>query len=367
MDARLRTNSFAVMTSTTPATESTEPQRDLHAERHLGPSGSGRNVAGSRPRVGLVRVEYSRTRSRSQPRDSGHDGRVFGACRRPPREKRLQPVSRSGASEGTNHVDRRRSPTPRCRGTASSPIRSPTWPPLVPRYGDTFVVEGPRTRRFPLLARRRPQLLRAARGEASKGVADWMMLVRKLPDELFDGRRTILRELFGRDDVRTYLATLDAAIDVAFVEIGAAGHRRRVRVHATARTPHGSGGAGAVRCRRATPVRRTGRRARRARRLGRVRAPRGDGRGGRERQAGRACRDGAGRGAAHHHRRHRGRARPDARPDDLFAAHDGELGRRRRTGSHHRHRARRDPRAPRLDVEPVRRLRLDARATGPPP
>jgi cytochrome P450 len=47
-----------------------------------------------------------------------------------------------------------------------------------------------------------------------------MMLRRKLPDELFAGRRTMPHELFGRDDVRNYLAVLDAAIDVAFVELG---------------------------------------------------------------------------------------------------------------------------------------------------
>ena len=47
-----------------------------------------------------------------------------------------------------------------------------------------------------------------------------MMLRRKLPDELFDGRRTMPHSLFGRDDVRSYLAQLDAAIDVAFEELG---------------------------------------------------------------------------------------------------------------------------------------------------
>ena len=42
---------------------------------------------------------------------------------------------------------------------------------------------------------------RCPKPTASKGVADWMMLRRKLPDELFDGRRTMPHELFGRDDV----------------------------------------------------------------------------------------------------------------------------------------------------------------------
>ena len=48
------------------------------------------------------------------------------------------------------------------------------------------------------------------------------MLVRKLPDELFAGRRTIMHELFGRENVRTVLAQLDAAIDAVGFE--ARGH-----------------------------------------------------------------------------------------------------------------------------------------------
>jgi cytochrome P450 len=87
--------------------------------------------------------------------------------------------------------------------------------------GDTFVVEGPE---HPTLFLFSPEGVRSfyalTEPIASKGVADWMMLRRKLPDELFDGRRTMPHELFGRDDVRNYLAVLDAAIDVAFVELG---------------------------------------------------------------------------------------------------------------------------------------------------
>ena len=55
---------------------------------------------------------------------------------------------------------------------------------------------------------------------ASKGVADFTMLRRKVPDELFAGRRTLPHELFGRDDVASYLANLDWALDVAAVELG---------------------------------------------------------------------------------------------------------------------------------------------------
>jgi cytochrome P450 len=87
--------------------------------------------------------------------------------------------------------------------------------------GDTFVVDGPGQRTLFLFS---PEGVRSfyelAEGDASKGVADWMMLRRKLPDELFDGRRTMPHQLFGRDDVRSYLAELDAAVDVAFDEMG---------------------------------------------------------------------------------------------------------------------------------------------------
>lgn len=87
--------------------------------------------------------------------------------------------------------------------------------------GDTFVVDGPER---PTLFLFSPEGVRSFYAlpevAASKGVADWMMLRRKLPDELFDGRRTVPHELFGRDDVRSYLDQLDAAIDVAFVELG---------------------------------------------------------------------------------------------------------------------------------------------------
>jgi cytochrome P450 len=90
--------------------------------------------------------------------------------------------------------------------------------------GDTFVVDGPD---HPTLFLFSPEGVRTfyalPEAAASKGVADWMMLRRKLPDALFDGRRTMPHELFGRDDVRNYLAQLDAAIDVAFDELGPEG------------------------------------------------------------------------------------------------------------------------------------------------
>ena len=58
---------------------------------------------------------------------------------------------------------------------------------------------------------------------ASKGVADYLMLRRKLPDEVFDGRRTLPGTLFRKDDVATYLAALDLALDAEVAALGDAG------------------------------------------------------------------------------------------------------------------------------------------------
>jgi cytochrome P450 len=58
---------------------------------------------------------------------------------------------------------------------------------------------------------------------ASKGVADYLMLRRKLPDSLFAGRRTLPGTLFRRDDVAGYLAHLDVALDATLAEMGPAG------------------------------------------------------------------------------------------------------------------------------------------------
>jgi cytochrome P450 len=77
-------------------------------------------------------------------------------------------------------------------------------------------------------------LYELAEDRASKGVADFRMLRRKVPDELFAGRRTLPHELFGRDDVAGYLDHLDWALELTAAELGAAGeldvfdHTRRL-------------------------------------------------------------------------------------------------------------------------------------------
>ena len=58
---------------------------------------------------------------------------------------------------------------------------------------------------------------------ASKGVADYLMLKRKLPDELFVGRRTLPHELFTRDGVAGYLGNLDEVLVDTVADLGGTG------------------------------------------------------------------------------------------------------------------------------------------------
>lgn len=58
---------------------------------------------------------------------------------------------------------------------------------------------------------------------ASKGLADYRMLLRKLPDELFLGRRTYAHDLFGAQEVEGYLGHLDLAVERQIAELGDAG------------------------------------------------------------------------------------------------------------------------------------------------
>ena len=90
--------------------------------------------------------------------------------------------------------------------------------------GDTFIVDsGPDRYLFTFSARGVSSFYEQPEDHASKGVADWRMLRRKLPDEIFDGRRTLPHDLFGRADAATYLAHVDRALDATVVELGDAG------------------------------------------------------------------------------------------------------------------------------------------------
>jgi cytochrome P450 len=90
--------------------------------------------------------------------------------------------------------------------------------------GDTFEVVSGRDHYLFVFS---PEALRAfyalPEREASKGIADYRMLVRKLPEELFAGVRTMAHDLFGAQDVETYLGHLDHALDLELAELGAAG------------------------------------------------------------------------------------------------------------------------------------------------
>ena len=92
------------------------------------------------------------------------------------------------------------------------------------RHGDTFVVESGATRYLFTFSPTGVESFYALPEDvASKGLADYLMLRRKLPDEIFTDRRTLPSELFRRDDVTSYLANLDRALDHTVAELGDAG------------------------------------------------------------------------------------------------------------------------------------------------
>jgi cytochrome P450 len=90
--------------------------------------------------------------------------------------------------------------------------------------GDTFVVDSGRDRLLFVFA---PAALAdfyaLPEAVASKGLADYRMLRRKLPAELFADRRTFAHDLFGAQDVEGYLGHLDRAIDRQVDELGTSG------------------------------------------------------------------------------------------------------------------------------------------------
>ncbi|HEX4489986.1 MAG TPA: phosphotransferase [Acidimicrobiia bacterium] len=90
--------------------------------------------------------------------------------------------------------------------------------------GDTFVVDSGSDRYlFVFSPRALEQLYALPERVASKGLADYRMLLRKLPDELFLERRTFAHDLFGAQDVEHYLDHLDVAIARQIEELGDAG------------------------------------------------------------------------------------------------------------------------------------------------
>jgi len=92
------------------------------------------------------------------------------------------------------------------------------------RCGDTFAVESGSDHYLFTFSPTGVESFYALTEEtASKGVADYLMLRRKLPDDIFTGRRTLPGTLFRRDDVANYLANLDRALQRTTAELGRAG------------------------------------------------------------------------------------------------------------------------------------------------
>ncbi len=92
------------------------------------------------------------------------------------------------------------------------------------RHGDTFVVRsGSDHYLFTFSPVGVESFYALPEEKASKGVADYLMLRRKLPDEIFDARRVLPNSLFRRDDVTSYLTNLHWALDRAVAELGSRG------------------------------------------------------------------------------------------------------------------------------------------------
>ncbi|MGC1806317.1 MAG: cytochrome P450 [Mycobacterium sp.] len=90
--------------------------------------------------------------------------------------------------------------------------------------GDTFAVHsGQGNYLFTFSPKGVESFYGLAEEKASKGVADFLMLRRKLPDAIFDGRRILPGTLFRRDDVAGYLSNLEWALRQATAELGSAG------------------------------------------------------------------------------------------------------------------------------------------------
>ena len=91
-------------------------------------------------------------------------------------------------------------------------------------YGDTFLVDSAADRYlFTFSPAGVAAFYGLAESAASKGLADFRMLSRKLPEEIFAGRRTFPHELFNREDRLIQLAGLPGALDATVQELGESG------------------------------------------------------------------------------------------------------------------------------------------------
>ena len=125
------------------------------------------------------------------------------------------------------------------------------------RYGDTFAV---RSGDDHYLFTFSPTGVEAFYGlpeeKASKGVADYLMLRRKLPDEIFDGRRVLPTSLFRRDDVAYVSRQPRPCLGAYRSRAGNRRDRRSLRPDPPSGAPHGLGVLGGTRLRRGDPFER---------------------------------------------------------------------------------------------------------------
>ena len=90
------------------------------------------------------------------------------------------------------------------------------------RLGDTYLVDAFGYRLFCVFSPAGVRALYAVpEDHASFGLATRHLLSLKLRPELFEGRRTTARTLFGGDDVQGYLANLEEAIRLEIAAWGA--------------------------------------------------------------------------------------------------------------------------------------------------
>ena len=118
----------------------------------------------------------------------------------------------------------------------SALLRNPTefFRPTRRALGDTFVVDAFGYRLFTVFSPAGVRALYALpEHEASFGLATYeLVLKRKLPPELLEGRRNFPHTLFGRQDVEDYLDHLEAAMRLQIEELGDRGRLRDLRADA---------------------------------------------------------------------------------------------------------------------------------------
>lgn len=92
------------------------------------------------------------------------------------------------------------------------------------KWGETFVVDAAGHRLLCLFSPRGVHgLYGLAEHDASFGLATFELIRRKVPDELFAGRRNTPHDLFGRQETERYLGGLEEAMTIEIDELGPSG------------------------------------------------------------------------------------------------------------------------------------------------